>query len=49
MKSGVWKLIQFAYSAVLRPLLVKAIDNPDSEWDEWVLKVIDRLFDYNEG
>ncbi len=44
----VWPLIKFAYKTILRELLIKAIDNPDSEVDEFVVKMLDRLFQYEE-
>lgn len=43
----VWTLIRFAYRAVLRDLVVKAIDNPDSEIDDFVLRMLDNLFEYD--
>ncbi len=42
-----WILVKFAYKAILRDLVFKAIDNPDSEVDEFVMKMLDRLFDYD--
>lgn len=42
-----WILIKFAYKAILRDLLIKAIDNPDSEVDEFIVAMLDRLFEYD--
>lgn len=42
----IMELIQAAYAKLLRPLLVKSIDDPDTEWDDVVLSVIDRIFDF---
>jgi len=42
-----WVLIKFAYKSILRDLLIKAIDNPDSEVDEFVVAMLDRIFDYD--
>jgi len=39
-------LIQLAYSTILRPLLINAINDPDQEWDDIVLDIIDRIFQY---
>jgi len=39
-------LIQMAYSFILRPLLVNAINDPDQDWDNKVLDIIDRIFQY---
>ena len=43
---AIWALAKMAYSVVLRDLLVKAIDDPESDWDDVVLGMIDRLFEY---
>lgn len=40
-------IIKFVYKTILRELIVKAIDNPDSEVDEFILAMLDRLFDYS--
>ncbi len=40
-------IMRFVYKTVLRDLIVKAIDNPDSDIDEFVIKMLDRIFDYN--
>ncbi len=40
-------IMRFVYRTVLRDLIEKAIDNPDSDVDEFVLKLLDRLFEYN--
>ena len=47
MKKGLWKLAKLAYATVLRDLLVKAIDDPEKEWDDAVLRVLDSIFEYN--
>ncbi len=41
-------IIKFVYRTILRDLVAKAIDNPDSEVDEFVMKMLDRLFDYGD-
>ncbi|GAJ00428.1 unnamed protein product [marine sediment metagenome] len=46
MKNPVWQLIKFAYSTILRKLVLDAIDNPDSEIDEFVMRLLDNLFEY---
>ena len=43
-----WFIIKIVYKTILRELIVKAIDNPDSEVDEFVLKLLDNLFDYGQ-
>ena len=42
-----WSIIKFAYRSILRDLLIKAIDNPDSEVDEFIVAMLDRLFDFD--
>lgn len=44
--SLVFLLIKAVYSQFLRPLVVKAINDPNSEWDDFVLARLDALFDY---
>lgn len=41
-------IFKMAYKLILRDLLVGAIDNPDSEWDDMVLRAMDALFEYNQ-
>ncbi len=45
-KQRIWKLAKLAYRWVLRPILKKAIADPDSEIDEAVLLILDKLFQY---
>jgi len=40
--------VRIAYKMILRDLLVSAIDDPNSEWDDMVLKALDALFGYEE-
>lgn len=42
----IFKFLTMVYAQVLRPLLVKAIDDPDEEWDDMILGIVDRLFNY---
>lgn len=39
-------LVCKAYAEILRDLLIKAIDDPNETWDDIVIKMLDRLFDY---
>lgn len=43
-----WTVIKMVYSLILRPVLYKAIDDPDSQIDDLVMKLLDNLFEYNE-
>jgi len=40
-------VLRFVYRTILRDLILKAIDNPDSEVDDFVLKMLDNLFEYD--
>lgn len=42
-----WNLARYLYRNIFRGLLKKAIDNPDTEWDDYILKLCDRIFDYD--
>ena len=42
-----WVIIKLVYKEILRPLLVEAIENPEKEWDDWVLKFLDSIFEYD--
>ena len=48
MKGPIWLIVKQAYAIILRPLLLKAIDDPNVEWDDYVLKVLDSIFDYGK-
>ena len=37
--NAILSLMAMAYKLILRDLLKKAIDDPNSEWDETVLKI----------
>ncbi len=39
-------LISQAYGTILRPLLKKAIDDPQEDWDDIALEICDRIFMY---
>jgi len=40
-------VLKFVYRTILRDLIISAIDNPDSDVDDFVLRLLDRLFDYD--
>lgn len=42
----VWFLIKLVYKTILRDLVVGAIDDPNSEVDDFVLKLLDNLFEH---
>jgi len=47
MNSGIWKLVRMAYSVILRPLVVDKIKESQTQVDDFVLSVLDKLFDYD--
>lgn len=42
-------IVGFLYRLVLRDLLLKAIDDPDEEWDDTVLALLDGLLAYKSN
>lgn len=45
----VWQLAKMAYKTILRKLVLDAIDNPNSEVDEFVMRLLDNIFEYEPG
>ena len=45
-KNFIIDMLKVAYARVLRPLLLKAIDDPDEQWDDYVLAILDKIFEY---
>ena len=43
---GVLMILKVVYQHMLRPLVLKAIDDPNEDWDDTVMEILDRLFDY---
>jgi hypothetical protein len=48
MYNALYRLTCFAYSTILRSVLQKAIDDPEEEWDELVIEICDRIFEYSD-
>jgi len=46
--NAVYGIIKMVYAQILRDLVKRAIDNPDSEIDEFVLRLLDNLFEYGK-
>lgn len=36
-----------AYKLFIRELIKKAVDNPDEEYDEVLMSILDQIFQYN--
>lgn len=48
MNDVVWKLVKQLYATLLRPILLKAVDDPDVQWDDWLMKFVDNIFEYGK-
>jgi len=44
--AALYKMLCMAYGQFLRPLVKKAIDDPDSEIDDIAMSILDKLFNY---
>uniref|UniRef100_A0A6H1ZUA9 Uncharacterized protein n=1 Tax=viral metagenome TaxID=1070528 RepID=A0A6H1ZUA9_9ZZZZ len=47
MNSPIFKLFRVAYITILRPLVVEKVEDSASQIDDFVLSVLDKLFDYD--
>jgi hypothetical protein len=47
MDTSLFKLIKMAYSVILRPLVVDKIKQSPTQIDDFVLSILDKLFDYD--
>ncbi len=43
-----FELLKKLYSVILRDLIAKGIENSPSEVDDFLLVILDRIFEYNE-
>lgn len=43
---GLLMVLKVLYAQLLRPLIKRAIDDPDEEWDDFAMEIFDRLFNY---
>lgn len=46
--AAILAIARMAYKLILRDLLKNAIDDPNQEWDDLVLKILDSVFGYDE-
>ena len=44
----VYKILQTLYKSILRKMLIKAIDDPETEVDDFIVGVIDKVMLYKE-
>jgi len=47
MSKLIWRLAKMAYATILRDLVLAKINDPDSDIDDIVMSVLDRIFDYD--
>jgi len=47
MNEIVWGVIKQVYAKLLRPILKKAVDDPEAKWDDWLMRFVDNLFEYD--
>ena len=48
MYQTVYRVLCMVYAQVLRPVLFKAIDDPNQAWDDVLMTMVDGLFNYKE-
>ena len=46
MYQAVFTVLSSVYALVIRPVLKQAINDPNQEWDEMVMRMVDALFGY---
>ena len=49
MNTSIFKLIKLAYATILRPLVAEKIKESSTQVDDFVLSVLDKLFDYGDA
>ena len=48
IKVALWQIAKVVYKLILRKIIFDAIDNPDKEIDDVVLRALDALFNYKQ-
>ena len=43
----VYNILSLAYAKLLRTLIVKAVQDPEEQWDDFVLQLLDKFFNYS--
>jgi len=49
MKTPFFTLIKLAYQSILRPLVAEKVADSKSQIDDFLLGILDKLFDYDGG
>jgi len=47
MNKPLFKLIKMAYVSILRPLVWEKVQSSDTQFDDFLLDVLDKIFDYD--
>ena len=45
---SIYSLLCYAYKTLIRKILLKAIDDPDQSFDDVIMALLDKLFNYEE-
>jgi len=43
-----WIIVKLVYKSILRPLVAEKVASSDAQWDDLVLRALDKLFDYGD-
>lgn len=46
---GILLVLKVIYQHILRGIIKKAIDDPETKWDNTLMEILDRLFDCQEN
>lgn len=44
----IYTVLKILYREVLRNLIKQYVDDPSTDWDDLLLKILDSVFDYQE-
>ncbi|MBU2249470.1 MAG: hypothetical protein KKD77_22170 [Gammaproteobacteria bacterium] len=42
----IWPIACQLYK-IFRPILIKAVDDPNAEWDDYIMSIADKVFGYS--
>lgn len=48
MNPLMWSLIVQLFALLIRPLIEKAVADPDEQWDDWMMDLLDKIFDFKK-
>ena len=49
MYKSIFLIICFAYKTIIRPVLLKSVSDSETDFDDWALSILDKLFSYMEN